>query len=441
MTRRNVTLALASTLAATLTLFLGGCNGGSGGSGGSPTGGGPLELTFWHTQTGENKTALETLCKRFNDQNGKGITVKPLYQGDYKQLYSKLMAGITARKTPEIAVSYESMVVEYMKAGVVVPLDSYLKGPNGLSKADTDDIFPAFLQTNRYPNFNNQMLSFPFTKSLLVTYVNMDALKRAGIAQPPVTWADFKSAAARLTHPAQGALPAAKGLAIDINASTIDGWILSHGGPLTDSSGAALNGPATLATYQDVHDLVTGGYAYQTTGDTYQADFGAQRAAMVCTSSTQRILFRPLIANRFAWKLVNIPQASPAKPVTILYGANLCIFKTTPAKQDAAWEFFHWLAMKEQAAYWAIHSSYMPLRKSVSAMPEMQAAWKTDPQGKQAFDLIPYAVPEPNVRGWQEVRDQVTDAMQAVISGTKAPAAAVKDLDAAADETLRNKKM
>jgi ABC-type glycerol-3-phosphate transport system substrate-binding protein len=440
MQRRTFARTALSALSLALIAFSPGCNGGkSGGGSGGPSGQG-IQLTFWHTQTQENKTALEYLCKKFNETNGKGITVKPLYQGNYPDLYRKLVTSITGGRLPEVAVSYESMVAEYMKAGAVVPLDDYVKGPNGLSKEDMDDIFPAFLATNRYPQFGNRLLSFPFTKSLLVNYVNMDALKRAGVAQPPATWEEFETAAVKMTYPPRGGLPAAHGLAVDVNPSTIDGWIMSRGGTILDPSGANFTSPAAMAVFGTLDRLFRQGAAYQSRDYDYQADFGAQRAGMVCTSSTQRVLFRPLINDKFEWRLVNIPQSDPKNPVTVLYGANVCIFKTTKEKQDAAWEFLKWLSGKEQAAYWAIHSSYMPLRKSVAADPQMQEAWKTDPQGKQAFDLIKYAKPEPNVRGWQDVRDEMADALVAVINKTKTPEQALKDLDAAADKTLASKK-
>jgi ABC-type glycerol-3-phosphate transport system substrate-binding protein len=162
---------------------------------------------------------------------------------------------------------------------------------------------------------------------------------------------------------------------------------------------------------------------------------------MTCTSSTQRDFFKPLINDKFTWQLALIPQKSAASPTTVLYGANICIFKSTQEKEDAAWEFLKWLSLKEQAAYWAIHSSYMPLRKSVAEMPEMQAAWKKDPQGKQAFDLIQYAKPEPNVRGWQDARGAIGDAVQAIIAGTKTPEQAVKDLDTQTDAFIQKKKI
>src|SRR5689334_19380820 len=103
MKRRDLLSLGGSSLAAALIFTGFGCNGGktegetNAGTGGSPSGK-TIELTFWHTQTQENKTALEQLCKDFNEKNGKGVMVRPLWQGDYTQLYNKLMASVVGHR-------------------------------------------------------------------------------------------------------------------------------------------------------------------------------------------------------------------------------------------------------------------------------------------------------------------------------------------------------
>ena len=42
------------------------------------------------------------------------------------------------------------------------------------------------------------MLSFPFNSSSMVMWVNLDALKKAGIAEPPKTWPEVFAAAKKL---------------------------------------------------------------------------------------------------------------------------------------------------------------------------------------------------------------------------------------------------
>src|SRR3954454_4480875 len=105
--------------------------------------GDPVSITFWHTQTGSNADALQELVNKFNQTNGKNITLKSEFQGNYTQVFQKIMAAIQAGSPPDVAVAYESMVDAYMRANAVVNLDDYaLKGPQAFSKESLDDIFP-----------------------------------------------------------------------------------------------------------------------------------------------------------------------------------------------------------------------------------------------------------------------------------------------------------
>src|SRR5438093_8821946 len=105
--------------------------------------GDPVSVTFWHSQTGANADALQEMVNKFNQSNGKNITLKSEYQGSYTQIFQKVMAAIQAASPPDVAVAYESMVAEYMTANAVGDLGDYaLKGPQAFSKESLDDIFP-----------------------------------------------------------------------------------------------------------------------------------------------------------------------------------------------------------------------------------------------------------------------------------------------------------
>jgi len=402
---------------------------------------GAKKIVFWHTQTDDNAKALNELVRKYNATNRLGVVVEAQYQGNYDDIFRKTMAAVQGGKLPDIAVAYESMVAEYMRAGVVRSLDDFVKGPNGLKPEDLQDIEPAFLATNRFPQFGNKLLSFPFTKSVLVMYSNLDALKAAGFPGPPRTWDEFWRAALAVTKPGSGGSPGTRGFIISPNASTIDGWFYSNGGKLLtpDRKRVLFNEKPCVEIFEGIRKLVDAGAAYMTAEREYQMEFGAGRGVMFCGSSTQRNYFREAVAGKFRWAISNIPQKDPKHPVTVLYGANLAIFRSTPEREAAAWDFVKWLSMKEQTAFWAIRSSYMPIRKSVARMPEMQEAWKRDPQGKQAFEVIKYAVPEPNVRGWQDVRTYLEEALQAVVTGTDTPQSALDKAAEKANKALASK--
>src|SRR5216683_2190052 len=81
------------------------------------------------------------------------------------------------------------------QADIVLNLDPYVKSKkNGLDQKSQDDIYKSYFDTNRFPQFGDQLLSFPFTKSLLITYQNDDILKEIGKSTPK-TWDEFDAAA------------------------------------------------------------------------------------------------------------------------------------------------------------------------------------------------------------------------------------------------------
>ena len=156
-------------------------------------------------------------------------------------------------------------------------------------------------------------------------------------------------------------------------------------------------------------------------------------------SSTGRPFFVSSFKQPINWSLTNIPQKDPAKPATVQYGANIAIFKSTPEKQLASWLFVKWFADAAQTAEWAVKSSYMPVRKSAQDTDTLKNAWKTDTQGKQAFDQIGSSIPEPNVRGQQDIRTVIEDMLNAVVAGkvTDIPAA-VKAAGQKANQILKD---
>ena len=136
------------------------------------------------------------------------------------------------------------------------------------------------------------------------------------------------------------------------------------------------------------------------------------------------------------WEMTRIPQADPGKPGTVLYGPNICVFKTTEDHQRAAWGFIKHFTTPKVSVRWAIATGYLPIRKSAAADPDMQAYWKKWPQDRAAFECVTFARSQPNLVGWQEVRTLVERALTAVLTGIKTADQACADLKRDADKVL-----
>jgi ABC-type glycerol-3-phosphate transport system substrate-binding protein len=119
-----------------------------------------------------------------------------------------------------------------------------------------------------------------------------------------------------------------------------------------------------------------------------------------------------------------------------MYGPNICLFKSTPEIEKAAWQFVKFFVSPEVTARWARETGYLPVRKSAVTLPEMRTFYERNPRAKHVYDTMALAQGEPNVVGWQEVRNALETTAREVISGKKAPAAAAQELKTRADTIL-----
>ncbi len=403
---------------------------------------GPVTITLWHALTSDpQKGALEASVKKFNETNGKGITVEAVVQGGYTQLYQKTLGAIQAGALPDLVHAYESQVADYTRADVVVDLDPYLASKkNGLDKASQDDIFKGYYDTNRFPQYGNKLLSWPFSKSLAVMYVNEDMLQAAGKTTPK-TWAEFEDAVKATSKKGADGKATQWGFSFTTDASYFNAQVYARGGNImaADNKTVAWNGKEGLAVLAMLDKFNKDGTGYTPKGFDFQ-DFFAQGKLAFFFSSTSSLPFVKAAADKSGakWSIANLPQADAAKAKTVQFGANVAVLKTTPQKQLASWLFIKWFSESVQTADWATKSFYMPVRKSAVDSTVIKDYWSKVPQGKQGFDLIGVSAPEPNVRGQQDIRDVVSNMVTEVLTGKATPEAAIKSGGDKANQILKD---
>ena len=403
---------------------------------------GPVNVTLWHALSGPQQLALDAMVRKFNDTNGKGITVTALYQGNYTQLYGKTLAAIQGGTLPDLGHAYDSHVADYAKTGVVVDLGPYRDSPkNGLTKQSQDDIYRGYYEANTFPQFGNKLLSWPFTKSLAVMYVNEDVLKEIG-RPVPTTWDDFEATAKAATKKDSSGKTIRYGFGFNADAAYFDAQVLARGGGLmaADNKTVAWNGREGLAVLQMHERMSKDGSAYSPKGTDWQTDLATGKLALYFSSTSSLPFVKDLTDRSGAkWSIANLPQADPAKARTAQFGANVAIFKSTTDRQLAAWLFIRWLSDTDQSAQLAATTYFMPVRATAADTQVLKDYWLRVPQGRQSFDLIKVSYPEPNVRGQQEIRDAVIfNMITDVIGGKSTPDLAITAAATKANQIIKD---
>jgi len=402
---------------------------------------GKIVLQMWHAQKRQNEDALKSIVDRFSGSNPR-YEVKLQNIGSYTALFQKARATIQGSSLPDLCIAYESMVAEFMEADVVLPLDAYLDHPDyGFTKAEQDDIFPSFIRSNRYPEFGDQLLSFPFTKSLLMLYYNSDLLKSAGIEQPPETWEEFIDQCRKVK--AKTGQPA---FAYSRDPSSLDDMVLSLGGKLAtiDDRRSHLDSPEAVRALGILQTLVKEGLA---TVVAFESDqdrilFAEGKLPFILRSSTTRSYMAKDIVDgagrdRFAWSMACTPMGQGQPKLTVLYGGNILIFKSTPERQRGAWEFIKFFVSPAVTAEWSVATGYLPIRRSAADVPVLKTFLAENARNRAVFDCIPYGVREPSVAGWQAVRQLIAEALTKVVKEGADPATVAADLAKAADAELQ----
>lgn len=396
----------------------------------------PEAADLWDRQTTENADVLASIVKDFNLQHP-GLPVKIVQSGNYGDIYRKTTAAIKARTLPSMAVAYGNMTVEYAREGAVTDLGEFIRdSKRGIPEADLADFFPAVLEQNRYPQYGGATLSWPYTKAVLVMYFNTRVMSAAGLTAPPATWDEFL-AQARAIKGKTSKLA----ICLDIDASTLDAMIFSRGGEIVKDGRVSFTSPQTLAAFEFVQTLFKEGLAYQNTPRTFsdQTAFGANDVAFAFRPSSSLPYFKQVMNGNEGWGVARVPQADPAKPATVLYGANVSVFKTTAAHQEAAWAFLKYFTSPKVNAAWAVKTGYLPCRKSAVEDPSLKVFWGEWMYNRVAFDCLSFARSEPNVAGWQTMRSLLENAATEVATGLKTPQAAMDALQAAIDAEYARK--
>lgn len=377
----------------------------------------PVTIEFWHTQTGPNGDKINALIKDFQAKNP-NITVNAQYVGNYDQLYQKIQTGITGGQTPDVAVAYENQVADYQTADKIVPLEDYVKSQKyGLPKDDYADILLGYRYDNFYAQYANKMLSFPFTKSIEMMYYNADKLKEAGVAVPQ-TWDDFQKALKAVTKGDTKAW--AMGTDVDLFLEQV----LSKGGQLItdDYKKWLFNSQQGQDSLKIWAQALQDGTAYQIAKQfADQTDFGAGKAVFTFSSSSGLAFYQKEVNDngKFNWSVALPPHDAGKDPVTIMYGANVTVFKSTPEKQLAAWLFIKYFTSKDVNPDWSTATGYLPVRTSGLNDDRVKAKIAALPAYAEAVKDQQYGRPGPPVRGVQAARDQISNMLVAIFADPK----------------------
>lgn len=232
---------------------------------------------------------------------------------------------------PDVLCLWEHDIVEFAKAGYLVPLDQYV-GQSKIIKLD--DFIPA---TQELMELQGGLYGLPWCYATHLLYYNKDLFDKAGISYPNEdwTWNDFVSAAQALTDPAAGIY--------GCDAIVFHGiwWDLigTFGDPIVDEQGRFAIGCGAEKMLDELSKLTQEGViakpAVLAMGATAADLFAAGKAAMKFDGSWMTTQYRDI--TDFAWDIAPAPKVGDRRYVHLHTGFFAINAKSQV--KDAAWKF------------------------------------------------------------------------------------------------------
>jgi multiple sugar transport system substrate-binding protein len=237
-TRIAGALAAAAVLAGTLSAC------GSGSDGGS---GGPEEVTFWGSWSGDQAKQLQKQADAFNAAQDE-YEVK--YVGP-ELVEEKLLTALASGSVPDVVLWDRYNTPLYVPKNALAPLDEYIE-------ADGVDVAQFYEQAMGELVVDGETYGLPLLVDNRSLFYNADTLKEAGV-EPPTDWDGLKAAAEAVTERDGGKLSVA-GFALD-DPGLFNIWLKQAGGQMfsDDGSTTAFNSPEGLEVLEFWQGLLDAG--------------------------------------------------------------------------------------------------------------------------------------------------------------------------------------
>lgn len=399
------------------------------------------EISFWHSMGGVNGQAIDTLVKKFNDENEYGITVKAQYQGEYDDSLNKLKSAQIGNMGADLVQVYEIGSRFMIESGWITPMQQMID-------ADSYDLSQIEPNLAAYYTIDNQLYSMPFNSSTPIMYYNKEMFEKAGITEIPDSLEGIEAVGEKLLN---------EGGAGQVISLGIYGWFFeqfigkqgleyaNNGNGRTeaatavafDSNGAAAN---ILTAWKSLYDK---GYAPNVGkgGDAGLADFSAGKSAITLGSTASLKQILQDVNGKFEVGTAYFPKVKSTDEGGVsIGGASLWALNNNDDKKTrATWEFVKFLISPESQAYWNAQTGYFPVTTAAQEEPVFKENVEKYPQFQTAIDQLHDSSPKyvgALLSVFPEARATVESEIENLLNGNADVKTAVKNMADAINKSI-----
>ncbi len=343
-------------------------------------------------------------------------------------LLQKLTTDIAAGTNADLSIIGTRWLIDFVQQGIAEPLDGYI----------TPEFKDRFIDTFLSPSvMEGKTYGLPIAASARAMYYNKDILSKAGVANPPATWAELQDAAKKIKDSGGDVF----GFGLQGKEIETDVYyyyaMWSMGTEILNQDGSSgLGTPGALEAAKLYKSLIDEGLTEPGVTSLNREDvqnmFKQGKLGMMITA--------PFLSNQIKEEAPNLNYgvaAIPAGPTGArgTYGVtdSIIMFQNSKNKEEA-WKLLDYLFTTEQRAKFTQGEGFLPVNKE-----EAKMDYYVNNADLAAFTaLLPDARFAPVIPGWEEIAQITSDAMQKIYLGKPEEIeATLKDAAAKADAILK----
>lgn len=394
------------------------------------------ELTMYYPVAvgGSLTKVVDGIVADFMKENP-DIKVNAIYAGNYNDARIKALAALKSGKPAQLSVMFSIDIYELIEQDAIVAFDDIVSTAE--DRKWLDSFYPTLMENGRTAG---KTWGIPFQRSTIVMYYNKDAFRVAGLDpdKAPATWDELVAASKSLTK-ADGSQ-----WGLMIPSTGYPYWMF---GALAMQNDQVLMNGAGDTTYFDAPGTVGALAFWKDLGSKHKVmptgtiEWGTLRKnflegkTAIMWHSTGNLTTVKKNA-KFDFGVAMLPASK--RRGTPTGGGNFYIFKKTSAEERvAAMKLVKFMTSPERSGEWSMKTGYMGVSPAAYETAKLKEYVKGFPFAAVARDQLEFATAELSTYQTGRVRKALDDAIQATLTGTKSPAAALKEAQATADRLLK----
>lgn len=328
----------------------------------------PISITWWHAHEEPFHESLQYMVDAFNKENTLGITVTPIYIGNYATVNSTFLKGSDKYETPALLTCNTSYPSLYGEKGLCEALDPYIAE----SGYPISDFGAGLIESTSY---NGEQIALPYLISTQTLFYNKTAVETEGIPLPK-TLDDMDAFLEKATLFDEYGNTRRYG-------TVIAGWdywyfemLYKNNGVmlLTENGGTDINSEKSIQITEKIKSWIDKGYAYFAHGGSSSSEMrsrfveGSALSIMHTTSLYDSYCERvAATAKPFEVGMTPLPGDNDGVNFRSEIGGAAIVIPASisQAKKNAAWQFLMFMTSPEINLYWSDTTGYVPTRSSV----------------------------------------------------------------------------